>query len=50
MLGDGTESDSGLKTIVTWTLTPRGGGTLVRMEQFGFRAEDESAHQRMGGG
>ena len=35
--GDGTESDSGLRTMVTWTLTPTPGGTLVRMEQSGFR-------------
>jgi len=47
--GDGTESDSGLKTIVTWTLTPTPGGTLVRMEQSGFRPEDE-AYQGMSGG
>jgi uncharacterized protein YndB with AHSA1/START domain len=48
--GDGTESDSGLVTIVTWTLTPRDGGTLVRMEQSGFRAPDELAFKRMGKG
>ena len=34
--GDGSESDSGLKTIVTWTLTPTAAGTLVRMEQSGL--------------
>src|SRR5262245_13781198 len=28
--GDGTESDSGLRTVVTWTLTPTANGTLVR--------------------
>lgn len=48
--GDGTESDSGLVTVVTWTLTPRDGGTLVRMEQSGFRAPDERSYKRMGGG
>jgi uncharacterized protein YndB with AHSA1/START domain len=48
--GDGTESDSRLQTLVTWTLTPDEGGTLVRMEQSGFRAKDELAHKRMGGG
>jgi uncharacterized protein YndB with AHSA1/START domain len=48
--GNGTESASGLKTVVTWTLTPRGSGTLVRMEQSGFRAEDKNAHKRLGGG
>ncbi len=45
--GDGTESASGLTTLVTWTLTPRGSGTLVRMEQSGFRTEDENAHKRL---
>ena len=40
--GDGTETDSGLKTVVTWTLTPEAGGTRVRMEQSGFRPVDEN--------
>lgn len=48
--GDGTESDSGLRTIVTWTLTPTETGTLVRMEQSGFRPEDEAGYQGMSGG
>jgi uncharacterized protein YndB with AHSA1/START domain len=48
--GDGTESDSGLVTLVTWTLTAQNGGTLVRMEQSGFRPQDERAYERMGGG
>jgi uncharacterized protein YndB with AHSA1/START domain len=48
--GDGTESDSGLITLVTWTLIAQSGGTLVRMEQSGFRPQDEGAHKRMGGG
>jgi uncharacterized protein YndB with AHSA1/START domain len=48
--GDGTESDSGLKTIVTWTLTPQSGGTHVRMEQAGFRSQDEAGYKGMGGG
>lgn len=48
--GDGTESESGLTTLVTWTLTPRDGGTLVRLEQSGFRTPDERAHKRMGAG
>lgn len=45
--GDGTESDSGLTTLVTWTLTPRNGGTLLRMEQSGFRPQDGVANKRM---
>ena len=30
----------GLETIVTWTLTPTGSGTHLRMEQSGFRSEE----------
>ena len=41
----GEEAAGGLKTVVTWTLTPTTGGTLVRMEQSGFRPEDESNYQ-----
>jgi uncharacterized protein YndB with AHSA1/START domain len=37
----GQEAASGPKTVVTWTLTRTEGGTLVRMEQSGFRPEDE---------
>ena len=48
--GDGSESDSGLKTLVTWTLTPAAGGTLVRMEHSGFRPADEAGYRAMGGG
>jgi uncharacterized protein YndB with AHSA1/START domain len=36
---------AGLKTVVTWTLTPTDGGTQVRMEQSGFRAEDEANYR-----
>ena len=48
--GDGTESESGLKTVVTWTLTPADGGTHVRMEHSGFRPQDEGGYRGMGGG
>lgn len=48
--GDGTESESGLKTVVTWTLTPVDGGTHVRMEHSGFRPQDEGGYRGMGGG
>ncbi|HKW53385.1 MAG TPA: SRPBCC domain-containing protein [Stellaceae bacterium] len=41
----GAEAASGLKTVVTWTLTPSKGGVLVRMEQSGFRAEDEANYR-----
>jgi uncharacterized protein YndB with AHSA1/START domain len=48
--GDGSESDSKLRTIVTWTLTPVANGTLVRMEHSGFRPEDQSGYDGMSGG
>ena len=31
--------DHELDTVVTWTLTPTGSGTLLRMEQTGFRTD-----------
>ena len=46
----GEEKAAGLDSIVTWTLTPTNGGTLVRMEQSGFRAKDEMGYQMMSGG
>lgn len=30
-----------LESVVTWTLTPTRGGTLLRMEQTGFRPEQQ---------
>ena len=41
----GEEAADGLKTVVTWTLTPTNAGVLVRMEQSGFRPEDETNYQ-----
>jgi uncharacterized protein YndB with AHSA1/START domain len=39
----GGEAAEGLKTVVAWTLTPGNGSTTqVRMEQSGFRSEDEA--------
>ena len=35
---------------MTWTLTPAEGGTQVRMEQSGFRPEDERFYQGAGYG
>ena len=46
----GDQAADGLKTIVTWTLTPRESGTLVRMEQSGFRPQDDVGYRGMGGG
>ena len=41
----GAEAANGLNTVVTWTLTPAGGGTLVRMEQAGFRPDQTNNYQ-----
>ncbi len=46
----GEQALGGLKTTVTWTLTPVEYGVLVRMEQAGFRPEDEAGFRAMGGG
>ncbi|NVD97921.1 SRPBCC domain-containing protein [Massilia sp. BJB1822] len=35
----------GLESVVTWTLEPTPGGTQLRMEQAGFRADQEQAYQ-----
>jgi uncharacterized protein YndB with AHSA1/START domain len=35
----------GLESVVTWTLTPTGKGTHLRMEQSGFRPDQEKAYQ-----
>jgi uncharacterized protein YndB with AHSA1/START domain len=35
----------GLESVVTWTLTPTSKGTNLRMEQSGFRADQEQFYQ-----
>ena len=35
----------GLESVVTWTLTPTQTGTHLRMEQAGFRPDQEQAYQ-----
>ena len=35
----------GLESVVTWTLTPTSKGTTLRMEQSGFRSDQEQAHR-----
>jgi uncharacterized protein YndB with AHSA1/START domain len=35
----------GLESVVTWTLTPTAKGTHLRMEQSGFRPDQEKAYQ-----
>ncbi len=34
----------GLESVVTWTLTPAGTGTHLRMEQSGFRQDQKQAY------
>lgn len=46
----GDQALDGLRTIVIWTLTAIESGTHVRMEQSGFRPQDEAGHRGMGGG
>lgn len=40
----------GVETVVTWTLTPTSKGTHLRMEQSGFRPEQQQAYQGAQGG
>ena len=35
----------GVGSTVTWTLTPTGAGTLLRMDQEGFRRDQETAYR-----
>jgi uncharacterized protein YndB with AHSA1/START domain len=35
----------GLESVVTWTLTPTNAGTHLRMEQTGFRPDQNQAYQ-----
>jgi uncharacterized protein YndB with AHSA1/START domain len=35
----------GLESVVTWTLTPTSTGTRLRMEQSGFRADQQQAYR-----
>ncbi len=40
----------GLESVVTWTLTPTSTGTHLRMEQSGFRPDQQQAYQGAEGG
>jgi uncharacterized protein YndB with AHSA1/START domain len=40
----------GLESVVTWTLTPTSIGTHLRMEQSGFRPDQQQAYQGAQGG
>jgi uncharacterized protein YndB with AHSA1/START domain len=35
----------GLESVVTWTLTPTSAGTRLRLEQLGFRPDQQQAYQ-----
>jgi uncharacterized protein YndB with AHSA1/START domain len=35
----------GLSSVVVWTLVPKNAGTLVRMEQSGFRSDQDAAYR-----
>ncbi|HTI73176.1 MAG TPA: SRPBCC domain-containing protein [Candidatus Limnocylindria bacterium] len=35
----------GLKSVVSWTLTPTASGTHVRMEQSGFKSEEDANYK-----
>jgi len=35
----------GLESVVTWTLTPTSAGTRLRMEQSGFRADQQQFYE-----
>jgi uncharacterized protein YndB with AHSA1/START domain len=41
----GDQAATGIKSLVTWTLTPTTGGTHVRMEHAGFGPNDEGFYQ-----
>jgi uncharacterized protein YndB with AHSA1/START domain len=38
-------SSKDLRSVVTWSLTPKGAGTLLRMEQSGFRGDQQPYYQ-----
>jgi len=40
----------GLESVVTWTLTPTSTGTNVRVEQSGFRTDQEQFYEGARGG
>ena len=41
----GDEAANGLRTVVTWNLSPSGSGTKLRMEQSGFRTDQRQNYQ-----
>lgn len=49
-IGGGANPAMRLETTVTWTLTPSGGGTTLRLEHAGFSAANAFAYDNMGKG
>jgi len=45
-----TWAANGLESVVTWTLIPTSTGTRLRMEQSGFRPDQQRAYQGAKGG
>jgi len=43
--GHDEQAETGIKSVVTWTLTPTAGGTHLRMDHVGFRPNDEGFYQ-----
>jgi uncharacterized protein YndB with AHSA1/START domain len=43
--GSGEDAAKGPKTVVTWTLTPTSKGTHLRMEQSGFRPDQQQNYR-----
>jgi uncharacterized protein YndB with AHSA1/START domain len=43
--GHGEQAAIGIRSLVTWTLTPTSGGTHLRMEHAGFRDLDEGFYK-----
>ncbi len=41
----GDKSANGLKSVVTFTLTPTATGTHLRMEQSGFRSDEDNNYR-----
>jgi uncharacterized protein YndB with AHSA1/START domain len=41
----GDEAADGVKSVVTWTLTPTSTGTHLRMEQSGFLPDQQQNYQ-----
>ncbi len=46
----GSEAAHDLTTVVTWALAPADGATHVRLEQAGFRPDDEAGYRGAGYG